>query len=109
MDRRPGRRHRTEPARHDLARAADVCAHFDRPKAIIINKADLEVECAAQIDRFAAERGIPVLARIPYDRSVVDALMARRTLADIGDTPVGRAVRTAWQAVLALADQRQTV
>lgn len=92
---------------HDLARAADVCAHFDRAMAIIVNKADLDADCAAQVDRFAADRDIPVLARIPYHRSVVDALMARRTLADIGDTPVGRAAREAWQAIRALADQRQ--
>lgn len=96
----------TEPTpsgMHDLERAADLCAHFGRPAGIIVNKADINEERSRDIEKFCASRGLPLLARIPYDPAVVDALMAGLTMADLGSHRITTAIRAAWKNVLAAA------
>ena len=88
---------------HDLERAVELCAHFDRRAGIIINKAGLDPAREADIAALAASRGVAVLAEIPYDRAVIDVLVSGRTMADLGEHAVGRAVRAAWSNVLAAA------
>ncbi len=81
----------------DLARAADLCAHFAVPAGIVLNKADLDAERAAEIATLASGRGLPVLARIPFSEGAMRALNAGQTLLDVPQTEA--AVRDAWQAI----------
>jgi len=81
----------------DLARAADLCAHFDRPAGIIINKADLGPERAAEIEDMAASRGLPVLARLPFAEGAMRALVEGRSLLDLPET--APALNEAWKAL----------
>lgn len=59
-----------EPTRygaHNLAMAAELCEVFQKPRAAVLNK------CAAgenPSEAYCAARGIPVLARIPYDAAL---------------------------------------
>lgn len=73
----------TEPTRsglHDLARVLELAAHFGIPALVAINKADLNGELAAEIERRAgAER---VAARIPYDRDVTAAQVRKLSVVE---------------------------
>ncbi len=88
---------------HDLERAAELCAHFARPAGVIVNKADLDEDRSAEIERLCARRGLPILARIPFEPVVVEALMAGLTMADLGNHPVADAIRHGWRNAHALA------
>ena len=77
---------------HDLERVLQLVAHFGVPAAIVINKADLNAEQAARIESLAAARGATILGRIPFDRTVNDALMAGKTVVDFGDSPARTAI-----------------
>ncbi len=81
----------------DLTRAADLCAHFSVPAGIVLNKADLDAERAAEVAALAAARGLPVLARIPFAEGAMRALVAGRTLLDLPQTAA--AVEDAWRAL----------
>ena len=71
----------TEPTQsglHDLRRALDLAAWFQVPAAVLINKADLCPEVAAEIRAACGERGVEVIGEIPFDRRVPEDLAAGR-------------------------------
>jgi MinD superfamily P-loop ATPase len=71
----------TEPtpsALSDVTRALDIVSHFGIRSGLVINRYDLNQGFSSKIERFAKERGIPVLGKIPYDRKFVDALVNRQ-------------------------------
>ena len=89
---------------HDLERIADLCRHFGRPAAVIINKADLDAAATAEIERFCLERNHPVVARLPFNPLVVDALVRGQTMAGITTNGIADIVRGAWKTIEATAD-----
>ena len=84
---------------HDMERVLDLAAHFGVPALVIMNKADLNTEQAARIDDIAKQRGSRVIARIPFDRAVNDALMAGRTVIHHGESAAAEAIKDAWGEV----------
>ncbi|MBN2081628.1 ATP-binding protein [bacterium] len=63
----------TEPTplgRHDLALAAAAARQLGLPTGVVINRAGSNDEL---ITSFCAEQGLPVLARIPFDRRIAAA------------------------------------
>ncbi|MCD6495887.1 MAG: ATP-binding protein [Candidatus Aenigmarchaeota archaeon] len=65
----------TEPtpsALHDLKRVLHITDQFTIPKAIVINKSDLNDRFRKKIKAFARERKIPVIGEIPYRKSAVE-------------------------------------
>ena len=68
----------TEPTpsgRHDLERVADLCRHFQTALAVIINKYDLNPDETARIEAFCRDRSYPVLARLPHDPAITQAMI----------------------------------
>lgn len=59
----------------DLKRVLEVANHFRIKHGIIINKHDLNPEYTKKIAEFAEKNGIEVLARIPYDKRFVEAIV----------------------------------
>ncbi|MFP4374659.1 MAG: ATP-binding protein [Spirochaetaceae bacterium] len=109
----------TEPTRsglHDLDRVLDLAAHFDIPALVAVNKADLNSELAAEIERLAGEDRL--VGRIPYDRAVTDAQVEKKAVVEFnaaGDDAPGRdapegatsaaaEIRRLWEVVAARLD-----
>jgi len=84
---------------HDMERVLALAAHFSLPALVIINKADLNTDQAARIEKIAAQQASRVIARIPFDRVVNDALMAGKTVVDYGESTAADAIREAWKEV----------
>jgi len=59
----------------DMKRALEVVEHFKIPYSIIINKYDINVEYLKKIEKYADKNKIKILAKIPYSKSFVDALV----------------------------------
>lgn len=90
----------TEPTlsgMHDMERVVDLAAHFGVPTALVINKHDINAANTAVIEQFCQARGIPVLARLPYDEAVVAANANQVPLVEWYDGPVAKGIRQAWQ------------
>lgn len=99
----------TEPTRsglHDLDRVLELAEHFAIPALVAINKADLNRELAAEIERRAGAQR--VAARIPYDRDVTAAQVRKLSVVEYaaatgspGDSGGGaaEAIRGLWDAV----------
>lgn len=85
---------------HDMERALNLARHFGVPSLVIINKADLNTEQAAWINEIAGQHNSRVIARIPFDRAVNDALMAGRTVVQHAESAAADAIAEAWKEVL---------
>ena len=89
----------TEPSLsgiHDMERVADLIRHFGVPMTVIVNKADINAENTQRIRQYCAQRGVEVLAELPYDESVTAAMAHGIPLVEYQDGPVAQGIRKAW-------------
>jgi MinD superfamily P-loop ATPase len=82
---------------HDLARAAELAAHFGIPAFACVNKADLFWDAAREIEENCARKGIPFLGHIPFDPVVTRAQVDGLTVVEYDKNPVADAVRRFWE------------
>ncbi|MBN1418033.1 MAG: 4Fe-4S binding protein, partial [Planctomycetes bacterium] len=82
---------------HDMERVLQLANHFGVPGVVVINKADLNRSQAQRIEEIAAANGSRVIGRIPFDRTVNDALMQGKTVIEYGDSPAASAIRDVWR------------
>ncbi len=84
---------------HDMERVMQLCKHFGVPVLVIINKSDLNKEQSDKIEVICEEHGSRVIAHIPFDRDVNDALMVGKTVIDYGKGSAESAIRNAWSVL----------
>jgi MinD superfamily P-loop ATPase len=84
---------------HDFYRVAQLAARLDVPGLLAVNKADLNEEVADQLEATAVKHGIVMAGRIPYDRAVTQAQIARRSVVEVSDGPAATAIRSVWNIV----------
>jgi len=92
---------------HDLSRVLELTAHFGIPSAVCINKFDLNPDQAGRIERAAEEAGAAFAGRIPYDRLVTDAMVARKTFVEHDEGPARRAAIEVWERTRELANGKK--
>jgi len=98
----------TEPSAagiHDLGRVLQTTTHFRIPALVVINKADIYQQGAAQIEAVCAELGVEVIGRIPFDPAVTEAMInSEPVTAYRPESPASQAMSVAWQTVAARLD-----
>lgn len=91
----------TEPTisgRHDMERVAQLAAFFKVPTLLCVNKFDLNPQQGKAIERYAAQKNIAVLGRIPFDPAFTRAMVAGKTVFEYdGHSEAGKAVRRIWE------------
>lgn len=97
----------TEPglsALHDLDRALDLAYQFGVHAVVCINRYDLCDEMTERIEQLCRERGIDVVAHIPFDPRVDEAQCAGRSLVEFDPRcPAALAIQQVFEAVTATA------
>ena len=99
----------TEPTpsgRHDLARVVELCRHFQIPAAVILNKFDLHHGEAERLESFCQNQGLPLIARLPHDPVVTEAMVQGLVVTEMPGAPFGRLLAAAWEQIVALASNR---
>jgi MinD superfamily P-loop ATPase len=81
---------------HDALRIIDVTRHFKVPVKLVINKHDLNLAMSNQIEQYCQNHGIPLIGKIRFDKSVVEAMVEAKTIIEYKDTPVADEVRLVW-------------
>lgn len=92
----------TEPTlsgMHDLERITQVCQHFDVPAVVCINKYDLNEENSRQIENYCLRQGIEVVARIPFDNAVTEAIVNGIPVVEYSDGEVSGRIRELWYRI----------
>ncbi len=88
----------TEPTisgEHDLERILGVTEHFRIETQVCINKHDLNLAAAQRIEDLCRERGVKVAGKIPFDSSVVDAMVLSKSVVELGG-PAAEAILGLW-------------
>ncbi len=86
----------TVSGQHDFIRVAQLARQLGVPGIMAVNKADLNEEVTRSLEELASQRGIAVVGRIPYDRAVTRAQIARQTVVEASDGPAAQAIRSLW-------------
>ena len=95
----------TEPTvsgSHDMARVADLAAHFKIPAMICVNKFDLNPDQARAIENLAEEKNITVLGRIPFDPAFTESMVQGKTIFEYSEnSEASRMIRRIWDEIMA--------
>ena len=94
----------TEPTpsgSHDVARAVQLCAHFQVPAMVCVNKRDLNPALAGQIEAHCEQAGVPATPGIPFDEAVPQAIRQGVPLVEHSAGPAACAVKAVWEQVRA--------
>jgi MinD superfamily P-loop ATPase len=89
----------TEPSLsglHDLKRIVQVARRFETPCAVCINKYDINIEAAGQIEQYCHDEKILFAGRIPYDPAVIEAVNCNRSIVEYDSSPAAQAVKELW-------------
>lgn len=95
----------TEPTAaglHDLYRILGLTRHFNVRSAVCVNKADLDEEMAAEIERHCLKEGVKFLGCIPFAKGVVKAVVAQVPVTDRFAGAAAGAMREVWNQALSL-------
>ncbi len=82
---------------HDMERVAALISHFGIPMTVIINKADINEQNARRIRDYCAANAVELLAELPYDPTVTEAMANGVPLVEYQDGPVAQGIRGAWR------------
>ncbi len=96
----------TEPTlsgRHDLERVLGVCRHFGVTAAVAINKYDINEANTAAIEDYCRRNDVAVVARIPFDNVVTEALVAGQPVVEYDDGAVTGEIKKLWDIITRLA------
>jgi len=86
---------------HDLGRVADLTRHFGIETLVCVNKCDLNVEIAAEIESQALRRGLKLAGEVGYDRAVTEAQIKRLSVVEYAANGVAGQIRRLWANVQA--------
>ena len=81
---------------HDAQRLVELVRQFDIPLFAIINKFDIHTEVSIEIEEFLEAQSIPLLGKIPFDESVVRAMVAGQSISEYDpDSEITRIINSA--------------
>ncbi len=89
----------TEPTMsglHDADRVIQVARHFGVPVKLVINKYDLNLDTSETIAEYCRANKIDLIGKIPFDKAVVEAMVARKTIVEFADGKVKEEICSIW-------------
>ena len=81
---------------HDAQRVFKVARHFGIATTLAVNKYDLSPEMTQKIEKFCQDNDIEVVAKIAFDRHVVDAMVNGKTILEDDDCIVKKEIINMW-------------
>ncbi|HNX82436.1 MAG TPA: P-loop NTPase [Candidatus Omnitrophota bacterium] len=84
---------------HDAERVMEVAKHFNIPVKLVVNKYDLNTAVTAKIEAFCRERDVSVAGKIPFDKTVVEALVEGKTIVEYAACPAADEVKNIWEGL----------
>ena len=82
---------------HDADRVIKVAKHFNVPAKLIVNKYDLNKNVTRQIEEYCKQHSIELIGKIPFDKSVVEALVKGKTIIEYADNEVTKSIVNIWE------------
>jgi len=87
----------TLPGLHDAQRVIEVANHFRVPVKLIINKYDLNLQMSEKIEQYCTDNNIYLAGKIRFDKSVIMAMVAGKTIIEYENCPAKEAIINIWE------------
>ncbi len=91
----------TEPTKsglHDVKRLIELIHSFNIPAFAIINKYDINSQVSDEIQEYLKSQGIELLAEIPFDREMVEAMIEGKTIVEYNPVSIiSEKMNRVWQ------------
>jgi MinD superfamily P-loop ATPase len=88
-----------------MERVVQLAEHFKVPAMLCVNKFDLNLDMTREIERFANEKGLTCLGRIPFDAVFTRAMVQAQTIFEYNNgSKAGNAVRAIWNNLSNILD-----
>ncbi len=85
---------------HDLKRTIEVVSKFKLKKSVIINKFDLNTEMAEEIENYCNMHNVKVIAKLPFDKVVVDAMVNCMSVVEFApETEISKLIKEAFNQI----------
>lgn len=98
-----------EPTRsslHDAERVIDLIHRFNIRMAAVINKSDLHPGITSEMEQFLKNHSIPLLGKVPYDPSIVEAMVNARSVVEFApDSEASLMLLSIWEKIERLLEK----
>jgi MinD superfamily P-loop ATPase len=84
---------------HDMKRILETARRFGARAAVCINKFDICAENTREIEAFCRRESIPLAGKIPFDKTVIEAVNSGKAVVDFPCSEAGRAIREIWKQI----------
>ncbi len=84
---------------HDAMRVVDLGKQFKVPVQLVVNKWDINPSVAAEIEKACRDNGVPAAGRLPFDRAVVDAVVAGKTIMEGESQGLRNEIMKIWESL----------
>ena len=81
---------------HDADRVIGVTRHFGVPVKLVVNKYDLNLEMTEKIEEYCRGNNIPLIGKVGFNKSVVEALVEGKTIMEYSDNEVKDVISKIW-------------
>lgn len=92
----------TEPTKSglsDFIRVEELCSHFGMPFMVCINKYDMNLDVAKQIEEYCKDEDIDIVGKIPYDSTVMKSINELIPIVKYQDSDAGNAIKDMWKTI----------
>lgn len=84
---------------HDAMRVVDLGKQFMIPVQLVVNKWDINPAVTEEIEKVCQQNGVFVAGRLPFDRAVVDAVMAGKTIIEGESQGLKNEIVKIWESL----------
>lgn len=94
----------TEPSQsglHDLKRIVEMVGNFDLLPYVIINKHDVNKSMTREIEKYCQKNDIPLIGEIPFDETMVEAMVAQQTIIEYApSSKISKLLTGIWSTII---------
>ena len=95
-----------EPSRsalHDAARLTELVSSFSISSGAVINKYTINETLALETEKYLRINNIPLLARIPFDKSIVEAMIQGKSIIEFNPgSGIAGSIEKLWKKLISL-------
>jgi MinD superfamily P-loop ATPase len=89
----------TQSGKEDLLRIIELCKQFRILSFVCINKADINNDISAEIEKLCQENNINFAGRIPYDDTVLTSINELSPITNYENSSANKAIRQIWSNI----------
>jgi MinD superfamily P-loop ATPase len=90
----------TKSGLHDAKRLLELSNSFKIKSMALINKCDINREVTNEVEQFLNQENIPLLAKIPFDKEMVEAMIEGKSIVEYNpESNITEKIKTIWQTI----------